>query len=131
MSEQDRLVSNCLDPVGVESFEAQMLRLALINGPRTQAALKAVQRKKKIVELQRSASYQHASSRILKSLLLFAKGNYLSFGNLSGLLSDINGLRPAQPIMAELETTQTRLEAIQDIAVSVSSQPTAIGVETP
>jgi glycosyltransferase involved in cell wall biosynthesis len=96
MSEMDRLVANCVDPVGIESFESQMRRLVSVNGCRTEAALQAILRKKNIVRLQRSPAYGRALSRMIGSLKLFAKGDYLSYGNLSGLLADIKGIRQCQ-----------------------------------
>jgi hypothetical protein len=60
---------------------------------------------------------------LVGSLVLFAKGNYLSFGNLYGLLADIKGLRqcslvPAQPQpqMTNAADEKTISGNLQDIA---------------
>lgn len=92
-TELDILVSQCLDPVAVDLFEIEMRRLHDLDPSRTSAALKAVLRKKAIVMLQRSPAYQHGLRRAIDAFALFAQGKYLSFGNISGLLSDLAGKR--------------------------------------
>jgi glycosyltransferase involved in cell wall biosynthesis len=116
MTEMDRLVANCVDPVGVESFELQMRRLNTVNQVRTRQALNATLRKQRIVKLQRSAAYKNSLTRSIRSILLFAAGNYLSYGNLAGLLADVKGLRPALAVAIHkiVEASQSQIGNIKD-----------------